>query len=65
MTVTFEPKRAQTLPSSRPITPAPITPRVSGTDSISKAPVLSKIFLSSNFAEGISIGDDPVAIIIF
>ena len=65
ITVTCEPSLDQTLPNSNPITPAPITPRVFGTESISKAPVLSKIFLLSNFAEPISIGDDPVAIIIF
>ena len=65
ITVTFEPNLAHTLPNSRPITPAPITPRVLGTESISKAPVLSRIFLSSNFAEPISIGEDPVAMIIF
>ena len=65
MTVTFEPSLAQTLPSSRPITPAPITPNVSGTLSISSAPVLSNIFLLSNLAEPISIGDEPEAIMIF
>ena len=65
ITVTFEPNLAQTLPSSRPITPAPITPSVFGTSLKFKAPVLFTIFFSSNSAALISIGDEPDAIIIF
>ena len=65
ITVTFEPNLAHTLPNSSPITPAPITPKVSGTLSISRAPVLSNIFVSLKIAEPISIGDEPDAIMIF
>lgn len=65
MTVTLEPSLAQTLPSSKPITPAPMTPKVFGTSSKSSAPVLSIIFSPLNLAEPISIGDEPDAIIIF
>ena len=63
--VTSEPKRAHTLPSSRPITPAPIMPSFSGTAENSSAPVELTIFVSLNFAELISIGFEPVAKIIF
>ena len=62
--VTLEPSLDQTLPSSRPIIPAPIIPNDFGTSLNDSAPVLSTIFLP-NFADGISIGLDPVAIIIF
>ena len=65
ITVTLEPSLDHTLPNSRPITPAPITPTVLGTLLNSKAPVLSTIFLLSKIADGICIGDDPVAIIMF
>ena len=58
--VTSEPSLDHTLPSSRPITPAPIIPRFSGTSSKFKAPVLSTTF-SLQGAMGISIGDEPVA----
>ena len=64
ITVTFEPNLAQTRPSSSPITPAPITPNVFGTLFSSRAPVLSIILALSNLADPISIGDEPVAIII-
>jgi hypothetical protein len=39
--VTSDPRRFHTLPSSSPITPAPITPRRFGTVSKSSAPTLS------------------------
>ena len=64
ITVTFEPSLDQTLPSSKPIIPAPTIPSDFGTFSNDKAPVLSTIF-SPNLAAGISIGDEPLAIIIF
>ena len=64
ITVTSEPSLDQTLPSSKPIIPAPTTPSVLGTLSKERAPVLSTICLPKT-ADGISIGFDPVAIIIF
>ena len=63
-TVTSEPSRDQTLPSSNPIIPAPTIPNVLGTVSNESAPVLFTIF-SLKLADGISIGVEPVAIIIF
>ena len=63
-TVTSEPSRDQTLPSSNPIIPAPTIPNVLGTVSNESAPVLFTIF-SLKHADGISIGVEPVAIIIF
>jgi hypothetical protein len=59
--VTSEPRRRHTLPSSRPITPEPITPRRLGTASTSSAPALSRISLLSYFAKGSSIGTEPAA----
>jgi hypothetical protein len=47
-TVTSAPRRRQTLPSSRPITPAPMTPRRFGTASNSSAPQESTMRLPSN-----------------
>ena len=64
-TVTSEPSLDQTLPSSNPITPAPIIPNFLGTESNSNAPVLSTISLLLISATGILIGDDPVAMTIF
>ncbi len=61
--VTPDPRRRQTLPISRPITPAPITPRRLGTSGISSAPVLLRISFSSKAAPGSSRGFDPVATI--
>src|SRR5690348_2746557 len=55
--------RFHTEPSSRPITPAPITPRRFGTSVRSSAPALSMMRLPSNFANGSSIGTEPVAMI--
>ena len=58
---TSEPRRFQTEPSSRPITPAPITPRRLGTVAISRAPVESTIKSPSTGATGIAIGSEPEA----
>ena len=58
---TSDPRRPQTEPSSRPITPAPIIPKRFGTESISSAPVESKIKSLSTSATGISMGLDPAA----
>ena len=63
-TVTLEPKRFQTLPNSKPITPAPITPNFLGTSLIFKAPALSTISSLSTSATGIEIGSEPTARII-
>ncbi len=57
---TSAPRRAHTLPSSRPMTPAPTTPSRCGTSVNSSAPVESTIS-SPNGAGGISIGTEPVA----
>ncbi len=65
MMVTSLPSRFHTLPSSRPITPAPITPNRFGTTSKSSAPALSTMSFPSNFANGSSIGTEPVAMITF
>ena len=59
--VTLAPRRAQTLPNSRPITPAPTTPSRSGTASNSSAPHESTIRSPSKGAIGISIGVEPLA----
>mmetsp|Transcript_29449 Transcript_29449/g.45545 ORF Transcript_29449/g.45545 Transcript_29449/m.45545 type:complete len:212 (+) Transcript_29449:460-1095(+) len=64
-TVTLLPALAQTLPSSRPITPPPIITRCFGGALKSSAPVELKIFCSSNFAKGSGIGSEPVARMIF
>ena len=64
ITVTLEPNLDHTLPSSKPIIPAPTTPRLLGTSSKQSAPVLSTICVPK-IADEISIGFDPVAIIIF
>ena len=58
---TSEPRRPQTLPSSSPITPAPITPKRAGTLSNSSAPVESTIKSSVNGVGAMSTGTDPGA----
>ena len=63
--ITSEPNLAQTEPNSRPITPAPITPRRFGTSSISSAPVESRIKSLSTGATGIEMGREPEASITF
>ena len=60
-TTTSAPRRRQTLPSSSPMTPAPITPRRFGTASNSSAPQESTIALPSNGTDLSSIGTEPVA----
>jgi hypothetical protein len=49
--VTSAPRRFHTLPSSRPITPAPITPRRFGTSVKSSAPALSTMCLAVELRE--------------
>ena len=64
-TVTSAPSRRQTLPISRPITPAPTTPRRFGTAVIASAPALSSTRRLSNGAPGSARGTEPVATITF
>src|ERR687897_1005170 len=59
--MTSLPSRRHTLPSSRPMTPAPITPSRLGTASKSSAPQESTMFLPSNGAERSSVGLEPDA----
>ena len=61
--VTSAPRRFHTLPSSRPITPAPITARRFGVSLKSSAPTLSTMYSPSNFANGSSIESEPAAMI--
>ena len=60
-TTTSAPSRRQTLPSSRPITPAPITPRRFGTASNSSAPQESTTCRPSNGTLRSGNGCDPEA----
>ena len=64
-TVTFEPNLFQTLESSRPIYPPPITINSFGTFSNDKAPVDETIVCSSIFNPGRDVGVEPVAIRMF
>ncbi len=64
-TVTSAPRRAQTEPISRPITPAPIRMRRLGTDFSDKAPVLVTMRSSSTSIPGREVGSEPVAITMF
>mmetsp|Transcript_74202 Transcript_74202/g.119750 ORF Transcript_74202/g.119750 Transcript_74202/m.119750 type:complete len:203 (+) Transcript_74202:567-1175(+) len=64
-TVTLLPSRAQTEPSSRPMTPPPITVRRSGTFSSFRAPVLETIVFSSSSMFGKLITSEPVASMMF
>ena len=59
---TSDPRRRQTLPSSKPMTPAPITPRRTGTSVSMSAPVESIICSSSIGAGAILTGTEPAAI---
>ena len=63
--VTSEPSRFQTEPSSRPIAPAPITSSSFGGSVKQSASVLLTIALPSNFANGSSIGELPMAMTMF
>ena len=60
-TTTSAPRRRQTLPSSSPMTPAPITPSRFGTASNSSAPQESTTVLPSNGTDLSSIGAEPDA----
>ncbi|MNY03156.1 hypothetical protein D3C86_1357610 [compost metagenome] len=60
-TVTCAPRRRQTEPSSRPITPAPITTRCLGTSLRARAPVESRMRLLSMSTPGRGMGSEPVA----
>ena len=60
-TTTSEPRRRHTEPNSKPITPAPMTPRRLGTSGNFNAPVESTIKSSSTGATGILTGTEPVA----
>jgi hypothetical protein len=62
-TVTFAPSRRQTLPISRPMTPAPTTPSRAGTSRIASAPALSRTRSLSNATPGSARGFEPVATI--
>jgi hypothetical protein len=66
-TVTLAPSRAQTEPSSSPITPPPTTTMVAGTLASSSAPVEDTIAFSSKstLTPGMSATSDPVAMTIF
>src|SRR6185503_9570852 len=61
--VTSEPRRRHTLPSSRPITPAPITPSRLGTDGKASAPSLSQTTSLSTATPGRWRALEPVATI--
>ena len=65
MTVTFDPNRDQTDPSSSPMTPAPMMIISGGTASRDKAPVEEMIFFSSISIPGKGVTSDPVAMRMF
>ena len=62
-TVTAAPRRRHTLPISRPMTPAPTTPRRAGTSRSASAPALSRIRSLSMATPGSARGFEPVATI--
>ena len=62
---TFDPNLDHTLPSSRPITPAPIIAKFLGTSVNSKAPELPIMVVPFHGTDGMLIGLEPVAKIIF
>ena len=64
-TVTSEPRRRHTEPSSRPITPAPMTTRRFGTLSSSSAPVEDTTTFSSISTPGRRVTSEPVAMTMF
>jgi hypothetical protein len=59
------PRRRQTLPSSSPITPPPITTMCSGTLASSSAPVESTTICWSISTPGSGVTDEPVAMMMF
>ncbi len=64
-TVTSDPSRRQTEPSSRPMMPAPTTTRCFGTSASSSAPVDDTIFFSSTVTPGSGVTSEPEAIRMF
>mmetsp|Transcript_28833 Transcript_28833/g.89750 ORF Transcript_28833/g.89750 Transcript_28833/m.89750 type:complete len:206 (+) Transcript_28833:615-1232(+) len=64
-TVTLLPSRAQTEPSSKPMTPPPMTVSFSGTFSRFRAPVLDTICFSSSSMPGRLTTSEPVASMMF
>ncbi len=64
-TVTLAPRRRQTEPSSRPMTPPPMTTRCSGTFSNARPPVEVTIFFSSMVRPGSGVESEPVAMTMF
>ena len=60
-TVTCEPRRRQTDPSSSPITPAPTTIILAGNLSSAKAPVEDTTIFSSISTPGSGVTSEPVA----
>ncbi len=66
-TVTLAPSRRQTLPSSRPMTPPPMTTIEAGTLSSTSAPVESTMMplALSTSTPGSGVTDEPVAMTIF
>eukprot|EP01139_Manchomonas_bermudensis_P019173 Amastigsp_a676481_41.p2 type:complete len:221 gc:universal Amastigsp_a676481_41:1115-453(-) len=65
MTVTAEPSRDQTEPSSSPMTPPPMTAMRLGGASNASAPVDETTFFSSKGRNGSAMGSEPVAITMF
>ena len=63
--VTSEPKRRQTEPISKPITPEPISTNFRGTEPRDKAPSLDKICVSSKGTPGKARAVEPVATMTF
>ena len=63
--MTFDPNLFQTLESSKPIYPPPITINSFGGLSKASAPVEETTTFSSNSIPGRDVGAEPVAIIIF
>ena len=62
---TSDPNLDQTLPSSKPITPAPIIANFFGVSENSSAPALPTIVVPFHGTEGILIGLEPVASTMF
>mmetsp|Transcript_13818 Transcript_13818/g.37812 ORF Transcript_13818/g.37812 Transcript_13818/m.37812 type:complete len:286 (-) Transcript_13818:322-1179(-) len=61
ITVTWDPSRLHTLPSSRPMTPPPMTTMRLGTSFRSRAPVDVTMVSSSTSTPGKAAGSEPVA----
>mmetsp|Transcript_7983 Transcript_7983/g.35305 ORF Transcript_7983/g.35305 Transcript_7983/m.35305 type:complete len:213 (-) Transcript_7983:649-1287(-) len=65
ITVTCDPRRLHTLPSSSPMTPPPMTTMRLGTSFRSSAPVEVTIVSSSTSTPGSAAGSEPVARMMF